>query len=77
MSWKSPSAPPGIKHNRQWNSLLDALEPDLYLTAAEAADKAHMTHKRATHYLFVARVLGLVEQVKRRGPDLYRLNGKT
>jgi len=77
MSWKSPSAPPGIRHNRQWNTLLTVLDHTEYLTAQEAAEKAQITHKRAIHYLFVARVLGLVEQVKRRGPDLYRLNGKT
>lgn len=77
MSWKSPEAPPGIRHNRSWNNLLTVLDHREYLTAQEAADRADITHGRARHYLFIARVLGLVEQVHRRGADLYRLNGKT
>ena len=78
MSWRTFHAPPMIRHPKQWTILLDALEPDRYLTADQAADKAQLTHKRARHYLFVARVLGLVEQVKRHNrPDLYRVNGKT
>ncbi|UCE44152.1 MAG: hypothetical protein JSV57_01280 [Candidatus Bathyarchaeota archaeon] len=76
MSWKSPQAPPGIRHNKQWNHLLDALDHTEYLTAVQAADKAEIAHRRAINYLRIARVLGLVEQVKRRGPHLYRLNGK-